>query len=119
MAALSILAAILLAGALSGAVLNWILVRRKLKQITADWQAEAGALKAEVTRVAAEWRERDKAPPTPAAIPNGFNMNRRPEAVRRLQAGMAVDRVSAGTGWSGAEIALLQKVEKLSAAARN
>ncbi len=116
MAAVFILSGTLLAGALGVATLNWILVRRKLHRIHAEWQAEADTLKAEVQRIAAEWRERDRVPTAAAAVPNGFNMNRRPEAVRRLHSGMAIDRVAAGTGWSVAEIALLQKVEQLSAA---
>jgi len=119
MAALFILAGTLLVGALGVTALNWIWVRRKLQRYHADWQEEVGVLKAEVNRIAEEWHERDKAPATATALPNGFNMNRRPEAVRRLHAGVAIDRVSIGTGWSIAEIALLQKVEQLSTAARN
>jgi len=119
MAALSILACVLLAGTAFGAFTNWVLLRSKLRRTAEEWRTVEVSLRSEVSRIAEEWRERDQGSAKTAVVPNGFNMNRRPEAVRRLHAGMQIDRIATGTGWSIPEIALLQKIERLAEAARN
>lgn len=79
--------------------------RKQLKLATSEWSADATQIRAELERLRVEG--------LPAPPPNGFNLNRRPDAVRRLRAGQALDAIAAATGWSVAEIALLQKVERL------
>ncbi len=118
MVSLSILIAALAAAIALGGVLNSVLLRRRLARNTEDWRSGTESLRGEVTRIAGEWRERDQSSSKTALVPNGFNMNRRPEAVRRLHSGMQVDRIAAGTGWSIPEVALLQKVERMAEAAR-
>ncbi len=119
MVSLSILITALAAAIALGGALNSVLLRRRLARNTEDWRNETESLRGEVNRIGGEWRERDQSSSKTTLVPNGFNMNRRPEAVRRLHAGMQVDRIAAGTGWSVPEIALLQKIERLAEAARN
>ncbi len=119
MASLFILIATIAAAIAGGGVLNSVLLRRRLARNTEEWRSVTESLRAEVNRIAGEWRERDQSSSKPALVPNGFNMNRRPEAVRRLHAGMQVDRIAEGTGWSIPEVALLQKIERMAEAVRN
>lgn len=118
MTALSVLVATL-AGAALGTALSWMLLRRKIAQRTNEWRDMAESLHAEVKGLAEQLRERDQARLTSAPVPNGFNMNRRPDAVRRLHSGIEIDRVAAGTGWSIPEIVLLEKIERMSLEARH
>ncbi len=86
------------------AVFAWAF-RKQLKLARAEWSADATQIRAELEKLRVEG--------LPAPPPNGFNLNRRPDAVRRLRAGQAPDGIATSTGWSVAEIALLQKVERL------
>ena len=102
MAAMPCLAAVLVFALYFGWYLKRQLVRSRQEQ-----SFEAEALRSEFELFRAEG--------VPSPPPNGFNLNRRPDTVRRLRSGQALDSITAATGWSLPEIALLQKVERIAA----
>ena len=113
MIALLILAGTLLTGLLAGAALSFCVSRRENDASHKTFQAELEQIRAEVAFVAQGAQHIPVAPPAPA-----FNLNRRPDATRRLRAGQPHDLISESTGWSVPEIALLQKIEAITALKR-
>ena len=113
MGTILILTVLLLAGTSLGAALVCVWLNSKCKRDRQQLREAVSAVEREVYRIASELRERDSAPSASSVVPNGFNLNRRAEAVRRLRAGVPLNNVANGTGWSAAEIGLLQKVEQL------
>ncbi len=85
-------------------VVCWYL-RRDLARAKAELQAEAVTLRSEFEKL------REEGLPSPP--PNGFNMNRRPDTLRRLRSGQAMDTITAATGWALPEVALLRKIEAI------
>jgi len=105
MIALFVLAGTLFLGCLAGAALSLYFSRRQVTRAKIELQAETASLR--------EMLDRPAAPFVPSPPVNAFNLNRRPEAVRRLRANQPLDNIAAGTGWTVPELALLEKIEKV------
>ncbi len=119
MQALIVLATTLVAGALSGALLASIYLRSQWKRFLKEFRTREAEIQQTVSRVEAEWekskldRASNPLPPLPA---NGFNINRRAEALRRLGNGHAPDHIAAASGFTAAEMDLLDKVNRIARA---
>ncbi len=119
MQALMILAGTLLAGTIAGAGICLLILRRQLSAAIQEARSEISVVRADVSLVRAEWQQRDRETVRPGPPKNGFNLNRRAEAVRRLHSRHSLDSVIAGTGWSIPEISLLEKIERIVCEGRN
>ena len=84
--------------------------RRDLAKAKQELRAEADRLRSEFELL------RQEGLPTPP--PNGFNMNRRPDTLRRLYTGQSMDTITAATGWALPEITLLKKIESIAPGVR-
>jgi len=118
MQALIILAVTLLVGTLSGALLAAIYLRWQWARFMKELSPREAGLEQKVSRMQAEWEESKlERIPEPLSPPpgNGFNLNRRAEALRRLKNGHTLDHVAAGLGFSAAEVELLDKVNRIAA----
>ena len=89
---------------------GWYL-KRQLLRSRQEQSLEAEALRSEFELFRAEG--------LPSPPPNGFNLNRRPDAARRLRSGQALDSITAATGWSLPEVALLRKIETIAASRKD
>ena len=109
---LILVAAIVLCTA-SAAALSCLQLRRKSALDLRQVQQQIAALQKEISGLATQLQQQDKLSANPVLPVKGFNLNRRAEAVRRMRAGHQPDQLVSATGWSVAELELLQKVEKL------
>jgi len=93
--------------------LNCHQLRRKLASYLSDSAQQLAELQAEIAVLSTQIRRQDQLSPSSGMPPKGFNLNRRAEAVRRMRAGHQPNQLVSATGWSAAELELLQKVERL------
>jgi hypothetical protein len=100
-------------GTAFGATLNWMVLRRKSAGEFGEVRQQVAALQKEVSGLSTQLRQQETQSLSPVLPVKGFNLNRRPEAVRRMRAGHQPNQLVSATGWSVAELDLLQKVEKL------